>query len=154
MLPGDRLVCAFLQPKAVGAQFKTWFLHVTIVPWFRLGDSTEQIAQGLSKSVVKIQPFSAPVGEEVRMGPKRNRPAHLLEDSSFKQIEKQVRNYLHKKRAWIVDETTKVKWPYRPHVTFQGAYHLEADDEVYCDRLFIVEQKGEFKEVVAEIGLK
>jgi 2'-5' RNA ligase len=152
MLPGDRLICAFVKQVAVGERFNKWLLHVTIVPWFRLEESSEQITQGLVKSLSAIQPFEAEVEEEVRFGPKKNRPAHLLESREFSAIEEKVRSYLHKKRAWIVDETTKRERPFRPHVTFQGDEHLRTGDTISCDKLYIVEQKGGHKEVVTEIG--
>src|SRR5437764_1481346 len=133
MQPGDRLVCAFIQPLDVGAQFKKWPLHVTVVPWFRFKDGSEQIAHGLQEALKPIQPFAAEVGEEVRFGPKKNRPANLLLTSRFTEIEQRTRAYLHKKRAWLVDETTKVKRPYKPHITFQEDEHPTKGDIITCD---------------------
>ncbi len=153
MKPGDRLVCAFVEPQPVGSKFKTWLLHVTIVPWFRLSDEPARVAQGLEKALASVSPFEARISEEARFGSKRSRPAHLLEPCKFPEVEQGVRGYLHKKRAWLVDETTKVRRPFRPHVTFQGDTHLHEGDKIYCDRLYIVQQKGDYKEVMAEIRL-
>jgi len=43
MLPGDRLICAFVSERKVGATFRLWPLHVTIVPWFRLNAATRLV---------------------------------------------------------------------------------------------------------------
>ena len=151
MLPGDRLVCCFVSDQAVGTQFKKWLLHVTIVPWFRLEDSTEHIAEGLAESLAAITPFESRVGETARFGPRKNRLAYLIEPAQLPDVEQRVRNYLHKKRAWLVDETTKRKRSFKPHVTYQGDDHLEEGSTLRFDRVYIVEQKGDYKEIVAEI---
>lgn len=152
MLPGDRLVCAFLEPRVVGTQFKTWFLHVTIVPWFRLDDVSETVARGLEKALKTVVPFELVGDGSAKFGPHKNRPVRLLGQSTpLMLIERQVRNYLHKKRAWIVDETTKVRRQFRPHVTNQGENGMAEGDTFRCDRLYIVEQKGDCKEIVSEV---
>lgn len=153
MMPGDRLVCAFVNPQKVGKQFSKWPLHVTIVPWFRLKDNSEQVAEGLAKATAPIRPFMVSVVGKAEFGPKRNRPAHLLEPAEFLELERRVRNYLHQKRAWLVDETTKKPRLFVPHVTFQDGEHLTESSQLFCDRLFIVEQKGEYKELVGEVTL-
>jgi 2'-5' RNA ligase len=151
MLPGDRLVCAFVDPVTVGDCFTKWLLHVTVIPWFRLDDSSGHIAAGLQMAMKPIEPFAVKVGEEVMLGPKKNRPAHLIEPGSFPEVETRVRNYLHKKQAWLVDETTRRKQQFRPHVTIQGDRHLEKGSELHFDAIYIVEQKGLHKEIVADI---
>jgi 2'-5' RNA ligase len=153
MQPGDRLICAFVAPQIVGSRFKRWPLHVTIVPWFRLKADSAQIATGLQLALSPLKSFKVRIGEEARFGPKRNRPAHLLEPGAFPELERRARSYLHKKRAWLVDETTKVRRAYRPHVTFQDDEHLNEGDTVFCDRLYIIEQKGDYKSVESEIYL-
>lgn len=129
-------------------------MHVTIVPWFRLGDGSEQVAAGLAEACAAIRPFEAKTGEEVMLGPKKNRPARLLElPTPFTEIEQKVRAYLHKKRAWLVDETTKRRHEFRPHVTVQEGSELDGGKTFRVDRLYIVEQKGDYKEITAEIHL-
>jgi 2'-5' RNA ligase len=150
---GDRLICVFVTPQTVGSCFKQWPLHITIVPWFRLKTDSSQISDGLQKSLSPFGAFEVRVGEKTRFGPKRNRPAHLLEPGAFPELERRVRSYLHKKRAWLVDETTKVRRAYRPHITFQGDERLSEGGTVFCDRLYIVEQKGDHKTVESEIYL-
>ncbi|HET7320688.1 MAG TPA: 2'-5' RNA ligase family protein [Candidatus Saccharimonadales bacterium] len=154
MLPGDRLVCAFVEPQATGTQIPQWLLHVTIVPWFRLGEATGQIAAGLSKALGTTGSFEVAAGETVMFGPKKNRSARLVGPTGpFEEIEQKVRIYLHKKRAWLVDETTKRPRQFRPHVTVQGSQGLGARQTFEVNKLYIVEQKGNYKEIVAEISL-
>jgi 2'-5' RNA ligase len=154
MLPKDRLVCAFVEPQTVGLQFTQWLLHVTVVPWFRIGETTEVIRGGLQRALSAIKPFSVTVEGEAMFGPRKNRPVKLLRSpNGFEAIEPKVRNYLHKKSALLIDETTKRKTPFRAHITLQPGASIADGDVVTCNRLYIVEQKGDYKEIVGEISL-
>lgn len=154
MLPGDRLVCALVEPQPVGLTFDKWLLHVTIVPWFRLPDAADVIARGFAQALKPVAPVEAIVVRQAMFGPHKNRPAVLLEPTApFEEVEAKVRSYLHKKRAWLVDETTRRPRRFRPHVTVQGDKSLNLGDRVRCDTLYIVEQKGGYKEIVSEVRL-
>lgn len=131
-----------------------WPLHVTIIPWFRLSDSTELITRGLAQAYKPIAPFMAVAEAEAMMGPKRNQPVVLLAGPTpFRDIEQRTRTYLHKKRAWLVDETTKRQRPFRPHVTNQLQDRLYPGDAFKTDNIYMVEQEGGHKQVVGEITL-
>lgn len=153
MRPGDRLICALVEPLGVGRRFQGWPLHVTVIPWFRLGDDTERLAAGLRQAFTGIPPFESAVRGVTRLGPNKDRVAHLLEPALYPELESRARRYLHKKRAWLADETTRTRRPYLPHVTFQGDDHLEGGDSIYCDRVYIVAQEGDTKLVAGEIAL-
>jgi 2'-5' RNA ligase len=154
MLPGDRLVCVFVDEFKVGDIFSKWPLHVTIVPWFRLKASSDQLRRGLQKALRPIRPFRVEVGEVALFGPKKNRPAHLLEPSQLSDIEQRVRRYLQQKRSWLVDETTMKRRPFKAHITFQGDEHLEKGSIVPIDNLYIVKQHGNHKSVEAVVEFK
>lgn len=155
MQPGDRLICAFIRPIRLDDSFQHWPLHVTIVPWFRLPDATEQLTLGLATALSRIEPFTAVAAEETMMGPRRNRPALLLAaPTPFDDVEQRVRTYLHKKRAWLVDETTKIRRPFRPHVTHQQDDRLSVGDRFRCDGVYLVAQMGGIKVVVGAIPFK
>lgn len=153
MIPGDRLVCAFVRPQTTGMQFKKWLLHVTIVPWFRLEDESADIAGGLEQALKTISPFEARVDGAAKFGPRRREVSLVKQPTGLNEVEAKVRGYLHKKRAWLVDETTKRRYDFRPHVTMQGDEKLQDGDTFWVDRLYIVEQKGDYKEIVAEVNL-
>ena len=153
MQPGDRHVCAFVDPVQVGHKFSKWLLHVTIVPWFRLPDSNEAVAEGLNEALKLIASFRAQVGEKARFGKKKRRVNLIKEPVTFTEIELKVRDYFHHKKAWLVDETTKRQRQFRPHITFQDDKHLNSGDEITVESIYIVEQKGQHKEVVAQITL-
>lgn len=147
-------MCAFVEPQTVGTQFKTWLLHVTIVPWFRLDDGSAAIARGLEKALQTITPFEVIADGEALFGPKKNRPVRLLQASEpLAQTEAKVRTYLHKKRAFLLDETTRKHYSFRPHVTMQGDLLLPEGTVFHINQLYIVEQKGDYKEIVSEIRL-
>ncbi len=154
MLSGDRLICAFVEPQTAGVQFKTWLLHVTIVPWFRLHEDTSVLAQGIERAMYSIVPFNVTTGDVAQFGPRKNRPVRLLlPTEQLEYIESKTRDYLHKKRAFLIDETTKKPYSFRPHVTAQGGFLLPEHARLHIDRLYIVEQKGDYKEIVSEIML-
>jgi hypothetical protein len=71
----------------------------------------------------------------------------------FMEVEKQVREVLKEHDSWIVDETTQRKRSYRPHVTEQKNERLYQSDTFTCGQLYIVEQKGNFKQVISVIKL-
>jgi 2'-5' RNA ligase len=143
-----------VEPQQIGATFQSWLLHVTIVPWFRLDAPSDVIARGLQEALLPIVPFEVQVNDQAMLGPRKNRPAMMIaQPTRLTGIEQKVRSYLHKKRAWLVDETTKRKYNFRPHVTTQGERALQPGDKFYINRLYIVEQKGDYKEIMSEIHL-
>lgn len=154
MLPGDRLICAFMGSQTVGLQFSAWLLHVTIVPWFRVDETSGVIVRNLQTELQYVVPFMAITDGEALFGPQKSRPVRLLQPvAPFRTLEQKVRGYLHEKRAWLVDETAKRPREFAPHVTDQADARLHESDTFWCDRLYIVEQKGKLKEVVGEIRL-
>jgi 2'-5' RNA ligase len=154
VLPGDRLVCGFVEPQKNGLTFEKWLLHITIVPWFRLDDDSQGIAGGMEQALHGIEPFEATI-QDIRksFGARKRAAGVIAQPTPLTDIERKVRTYFHKKRAWLVDETTRRHYDFRPHVTLQAWATLKAGDSFRCDRLYIVEQKGDYKEIVSEIHL-
>jgi hypothetical protein len=150
--PGDRLVCAFIDSFEIGHQFRSWYLHVTVVPWFRLEQPSDKLATEFEQSLRGVASFKVLMDDETRFG--RNKLVNLVaQPTPFMEVEKRVRSVLKPHGAWLVDETTKVARAYRPHVTEQASGRLHAGDSFECDRLYIVEQKGGYKEITAIIQL-
>lgn len=155
MLPGDRLICAFVEQQTVHSALKRWPLHVTIVPWFRLDDASERLAQGLTRALKEVSPFETVMDGAAFFGIKKNRPVRLIaQPTPFSHIEAKARTYLHKKRALLIDETTKRRVAYRPHVTNQGMMGLSEGATFWCERIYIVEQRGDYKEIVSDVTLE
>lgn len=147
MQPGDRLICAFVKPLTPGAEFKLWPLHVTIVPWFRVEISLDRIAKEIGDALTEVQPFEAVVGGEAHFG--RNKLVNLVrQPTPLMEIEKKVRSVLKSHDAWIVDETTKRRRSYRPHVTEQKSERVHEGDSFLVNRFYVVEQLGGSKKVV------
>lgn len=150
MKPGDRLVCAFVELPA--KQFKGWPLHVTIVPWFRTGISSEQLKAELESCLGNIEPFGVAAAETKPFGHRKQ--ANLIAPPTpFMEIERRVRIVLKRHDAWLVDETTREKRPYSPHVTVQPAARLNSGDIFACDKLYIIEQLGDSKRITSTIEL-
>lgn len=154
MVPGDRLVCAFARPATVGDTFEEWLLHVTIVPWFRSDESSAVIADALRMAVAGIVSFEVVMGPTEKFGHNRGKSVNLVQlPSPFIEIEKRVRAYFHQQQTWLTDETTRRRRDYRPHVTAQKSGRLLPGDSFLCSDIYIVEQKGDYKEIMAEIHL-
>jgi 2'-5' RNA ligase len=129
-------------------------LHITIVPWFRLDMPSRELAKVLEDNISDIEPFEVVMGREAKFGYREGRIATLVkEPTPFHKIEERVRGVLKSKKAWLVDETTKVRRPYRPHVTMQKSGQLHIGDEFMCNSIFIVGQRGHSKEIKSKISL-
>src|SRR5579884_2039323 len=125
MKPGDRLVCSFIKDIDRGTRFKAWPLHLTIVPWFRAEEPLKKLEDGLAGSIKGIKEFTATAGETAFFGHKKSKEVTLIDQpSAYSDLEKSVRAYLKSLSAWIVDESTKRKPVFRPHVTAQEGKKL------------------------------
>lgn len=149
MLPGDRLITAFITPQRPGDKFAEWLPHLTIMPWFRLALPSQKLASLLSQQLADVEQFTITVGSEDYFG--NHKLVNLLQQSlPLNKVEARVRNFLKDQGAWLVDETTKQKRDFRPHITVQKTGRLHEGDVFMCDRLFIVSQRGDYKEIEAE----
>lgn len=153
MIPGDRLYCALVESLKVGDTFTNWPLHVTLVPWFRTDISSARLSSDIQRRLQAIKPFTVSVAGEERFGAKRRTVNLVAEPTLLVDIEHIARGQLYELGAWIVDETTEVRQAFRPHVTEQAATRLHAGDIFRCDALYIVEQKGDYKEIVSRVML-
>jgi len=154
MIPGDRLICAFIENRPNGDTFMEWPLHATIVPWFRLDMATSELATKIMQKLSAIEPFMVTVGGEAGFGHRGRKVVNLIETPSpLETIERLARRLLHDHDAWLVDETTKRQHGFRPHVTRQKSGRVQEGGTFTIENLYIVEQKGEYKEVVGRIDL-
>ena len=154
MLPGDRLVCALVNPLPTGSRFTAWPLHLTIVPWFRAALGTPEITAGLQLASAGRHQFPVTMDGEAHFGRRGRKPVSLVAlPNQITRIEQIVRGFLKSHAAWIVDESTKAAQPYRPHVTAQGAEQLHSGDTFLCRELYIIEQLGAAKTVAAVVEL-
>jgi 2'-5' RNA ligase len=154
MLPGDRLIVAFLEEHTEGHTFEDWPLHITIVPWFRNEVPTEDISIGLRGVLQSIVPFDIRTGEAANFGRNGQKAVELVRTPTpLMAIERLVRRYLHRQGSWIVDETTRVQRSFRPHITRQATEQAKPQQQFYIPILCIVEQRGDYKEITAVIHL-
>lgn len=154
MRPGDRLVCVLVEPLLAGQTFKQWPLHVTIVPWFRTEVETHNLNTEFKKLLSEMPAFEVSIGKTTQFGYRKDKTVALVRlPNPLTKIERMVRRALKSHKAWLADETTKSRRGYRPHVTDQTDKCLRENDKFYCDRLYTIEQKGDYKEVVAEVKL-
>lgn len=152
MQSGDRLVCAFVEDLPVGAQFTDWLLHITVVPWLRVKLPSERLARELHEHYVSSQPFTVKVQAETMFGYKKRKSVNLVAAPELMKLEGQTRRLLHAHSAWVVDEADHTRHGYRPHVTHQKTGRLHEGGFFRCDQLYIVEQKGDYKEVAAIVA--
>jgi 2'-5' RNA ligase len=153
MKPGDRLICALIQPQPVGYRFKQWPLHITLVPWFRLDISSERLAGQMREAYVGGHAFEITVGMDAYFGYRNRKQVSLIDAPELPRLEGQSRRLLHAHKAWVVDEADKTRRGFRPHVTVQGDDRLHEGDRFICDRLYVIAQHGDCKVVEAEIVL-
>jgi len=155
VLPGDRLICAFIASYQQGDQFVAWPLHVTVIPWFRVAASTEELARHIESVLQALPPVPIQIGSAARLGAHGRRLVNLIKTPSrLQDWESVIRGFLHMQQAWVVDEAAGSPRAYRPHVTVQGKDRLRNGDAFWCDALYIVEQQGTQKAVVGKIFLQ
>lgn len=148
---GDRLLCAFVAPIALNAEFKEWPLHVTVMPWFRTPASSAQLAQLLTLNFEAVQPFEAEVGSLANFGAKNELPVNLIEQPTpFAVLEQMASLALVSSGVQLVSRRFR---PYRPHVTVQKHAHAAPGDTFQVDKLHIIEQRDGYKNVVGEVLL-
>jgi hypothetical protein len=147
MLPGDRLLCAFVEKQAVSSIFKDWPLHITIVPWFRLDISSPQLAKQLKEHYIGSNSFKAIVENETQFGYKKPKLVNLISAPALMELEGQTRRLLHAHKAWVVDEADKTRRGFRPHITAMGTNRVHEGDSFDCDYLYIISQHGAFKQI-------
>ncbi len=153
MQKGDRLLCAFIKPQDQGYTFSDWPLHVTLIPWFRLDLSSNTLATELRDGFIGSKTFQVNVQGEANFGYKKRKQVNLALSPDLMKLEGQSRRMLHRHHAWVVDEADHTRRGYHPHVTVQKNSRLQEGDIFKCDKLYIVEQRVEYKEVVAIVEL-
>ena len=153
MLPGDRLICAFVKQQPAGYEFKDWPLHITIVPWFRLNIPSTQLAELLQKRYIGSHSFIVAVLDEAQFGYKKRKLVNLVTAPELIRLEGQTRRLLHANKAWIVDEADKTRSSFRPHVTALSVGRLRQGDSFSCNCLYIISQHGNFKLIDDVISL-
>ena len=153
MLPGDRLICAFVKKQPIGSTFSDWPLHITIVPWFRLNIPSSQLAEQLKVHYIGSDAFRVTVLEETQLGYKRRKVVNLVAAPELMKLEGQTRRLLHAHKAWVVDEADKTRSGFHPHVTALNIGRVREGDNFKCDRLYIVSQHGHFKQIDNEVIL-
>jgi 2'-5' RNA ligase len=153
MLPGDRLICAFVKTQLPGSTFTDWPLHITIVPWFRLDTASQQLAKQLKEHYINSGGFKVAVLDEAQFGYKKTKVVNLVAASELMKLEGQTRRLLHTHKAWVVDEADKTRRGFRPHVTVLGIDRVHKGDRFDCDYLYIVSQHGDFKQIDSVIIL-
>ncbi len=155
MQVGDRLICVFIDPPELGSRFTNWPLHITIIPWFRVGVLTIELTEDIQKKLRTYPSFNAIIAGDAHFGHQRKKLVSLIQlPSPLVAIESKLRQMLRSHNAWLVDETTKTAFAYRPHVTTQGSKHLSRNDICSINTVLIVEQKGEYKEIISGVTLK
>lgn len=153
MMPGDRLICMFVDSFGQGHEFSDWPLHLTIVPWFRNGMASDDLTAQFERALQGVGPFEMKVDGEARFG-RRKKLVNLIETPSpITKVEQIIRRSLQDNDSWIVDETTKIRRHFRPHITEQNYARVQSGDKISVDRLYIVEKRGDYKEIVATVNL-
>lgn len=149
MRPGDRLICAFVEPQETGSQFKEWPLHATVMPWFRTPLKSQALVERLEEALTDEQPFPAGVGAQKSFAVVK---VNLLPPGQWQS--------LHDKVLGVINENARNTAPlrfvgknYKPHVTIQKSARLHEGDSFRVDRLHLVVQQGKYKEVESEIRL-
>ena len=75
----EHLIVIMLEHQAPGVEFEVWQLHITIVPWFRVGDGTT-LDKLLQKIAQKHTKFSVKIGRTQLWGKKEKYEVVIIDD--------------------------------------------------------------------------
>jgi 2'-5' RNA ligase len=150
MQPGDIFVGVFVDKHAVGMKFTQWPLHVTLVSWSRPGGDSNlsTLRSQLKKKLRETKPFTAITSNEEWLAGGKVLVNLVTPKEEFEGLYDAI------KQTEILAGFRFVSTlhpSYVPHVTVQPSERLHEGDEFTADRLYIIEQKGEYKEVVGEV---
>jgi 2'-5' RNA ligase len=115
--------------------------------------SSDELASQLKRAYVGSTEFQVHVHGEAQFGYKKRKTVNVVEASELMKLEGQTRRTLHAHKAWVVDEADKTRGKFRPHVTAQSTMRVHEGDTFGCDKLYIVEQKGDYKQISSEVSL-
>lgn len=154
MQPGDRLITAFIDRRETGERFNQWPPHITLIPWFRTDVASDELALEIQATLSHIRPFAVEIGQEERFGARGRKLVNLVNlPSPLEIIEEAARQVLKTHQAWLVDESTRLRHRFRPHVTVQKSGRVQEGDSFKCDRLYLVMQEGSSKLITDEVLL-
>lgn len=128
-------------------------MHLTVVPWFRVELASGQLAGMLFVKLADVPDFFVKVEGRGGFGHRHKEAAQVNRPDELIGLEKVVRGTLKDQNAWMVDESTRLKHEFSPHVTDQKTERLEAGDEFWVHGLYIISQQGEYKQIDAEVPL-
>jgi hypothetical protein len=124
------------------------------VPWFRNDVPSPALADDLAGKTAGTKPFMMVMGQDSQFGHNKDKTASLVVvPSPIIAVEQTVRQALKAHDSWLVDETTRHKRTFTPHVTTQPNERLQPGDVFICDKLYIIEQKGGHKLVSGIVEL-
>lgn len=150
MKPGDRLVVSFIEPHDIGETFQSWPMHITIWAWFRSDVTNNTLAESLYKETKDLGSFKAVVGPEEMFGGGRVLVNVIEQSEELQQLHAKVESVLS---DLFVQQLSRRYPTYRPHVTIQKKERLYEGDTLQVEKISIVEQKGDHKEIVGEVYL-
>ncbi len=138
---GSLILVHFLKPLSEDdtVSRRKYPLHVTVVPWFKLGSAIkENIFSSISKIAKETKPFQFSVKGEALFGPENDVPVNLVTKSE--DLTK-----LHLKLAYTIEasgaiiESKYVKDFYRPHISHTGALKAQPGDTCLLDNLALLQ---------------
>ncbi|MDB5186335.1 MAG: hypothetical protein JWL85_858 [Candidatus Saccharibacteria bacterium] len=150
MRPSDLLICCFVRPYAPGDTFKEWPLHVTIIPWINGDRSPEELAQALAEALTGIKPFEVVVGPEAWRNRQRRLVNLIVEPTPFTEVYEIAKKVVGQLGFRFL---TKLHSPFKPHISAQKGERLHEGDTFICNAVYIIEQKGSYKEIVGKVRL-
>ena len=154
MQSGDLFIGVFIRHQKIGRTFIEWPLHVTIVSWARGAAEPQVLLAALDRELRSTKAFSVKVGPETLFSDGRVLVNEITDAKSlhnFIDIYEKVKE-VENKLGYRFVSTLHPR--YRPHVTVQSLDRLHSGDEFDVRSLAVIEQKGNHKEIIGEVGLR
>ncbi len=134
----EYIVAVLLENKSINEEFGRWPLHITIVPWFEIKNSTKAI--NAIKRVSKYhKPFSVIVGEKAMFGPKHTVEVNrLAEDQPLKTLHEALTHELNVAGANFMHKHYMGNG-YNPHITKRSFANVQPGHTLNIKNVYLIE---------------
>ena len=141
------MLAAILTKQEIGAKFKKWPKHITLIPWFNTNDY-EKVNDLLTNYFSNLSSFSFELGNEDYFGPvKDKRVIRIKNTLEFVKIHNDLISLLES--DGILPDMKYCGLNYRPHITTKE--DLQQDLDKTINEIYLVEAIGDWNREVVKI---
>lgn len=136
----EKLVVATLEPVAVGEQFDSLPLHVTLMPWFEISQNNVPLLSRYLGIIASKRTSLQLIGEDFNyFGPKNDVPVRVLKDT--KQLRK-IHGDIVASVGWSDGRcySDYIRGSYAPHVSYVGEESINRGEIIEVNAVQLIDR--------------